>query len=310
MLGRVRNMFARFLKKPAFRREAGVLAALMAVCVMAGAFVGIGLFSESLDQHDAEQHAAHYEDVRGAEAQKCGIGLLTIAQRNGCEEAVAETAREHERQEYELQAYRDAAVWTKTAAEVASIAGLIATMTVLLLYQTLGAQRRTIRETRRIGEAQTRAYLSIITCTAMFSDGKPSVKITLRNSGQSPALHVRWGGTVNLMPVGGDAIRIGRINPEYRKQTIDVPAAGERVSLYYDTRDIDLTNVELQAWLAGDRVAMATTIETWGEDVFGKRIEGRADFIHIFKSAPENLIPIEMTLGSALNPEPEAEDGQ
>jgi len=185
---------------------------------------------------------------------------------------------------------RDAANHTATGADEAR--------------RSANAAEKAVGETQRIGEAQTRAYLSIIGCNAMFRDAKLSIQPTIRNSGQSPALEVRWIGNASLMCVGAKQLRSGQTNPDYRTQTMDLPAQGDREALYYDCAGFGLSQPELAAFASGDQVALSATIVAWGKDVFGKRVEGRDDFIIIFHEAPTNLTEYTLTLGSRLNPEP------
>lgn len=50
--------------------------------------------------------------------------------------------------------------------------------------------KRTLVETRRIGQAQVRAYLSIIKAECRTENGGVFLKALIKNSGQSPAFHV------------------------------------------------------------------------------------------------------------------------
>ncbi len=162
------------------------------------------------------------------------------------------------------------------------------------------AAEKAVAETQRIGEAQTRAYLSVVACNVLFADGKPSLQPTIRNCGQSPALEVRWQAEVHFMNVGAKDIRGGKTNPEFWNQTLDIPANGERSTLYIDCIDVALSQRELEAFRDNINVAMLASISVHGKDVFNQPITGRNDLILIFHKAPPNLIAIEMTLGTVL----------
>jgi hypothetical protein len=165
------------------------------------------------------------------------------------------------------------------------------------------AAERAVSETQRIGEAQTRAYLSIVACSILFKDGKISLQPTIRNSGQSPALKVRWKAAVHLMAVKDGNLRAGETDPTYRNQTIDIAAQSERPALYVGCQEFGLDQSDLKAFLAGIDIGMTTTVTASAKDVFGCLIEARDDFIKIFKTAPPDLVEIEMTLGSKHDPE-------
>jgi hypothetical protein len=64
-----------------------------------------------------------------------------------------------------------------------------------------------IAEARRIGEAQVRAYVDIRAVVVIFidlgiGDVQPLVKITIKNTGQSPAQNFVWNPTVQYLGVG------------------------------------------------------------------------------------------------------------
>ena len=69
---------------------------------------------------------------------------------------------------------------------------------LVLIYSTLKAAQRsalaaedTVRETRRIGEAQTRSYLTVKSAEMTVAQGTIRVDYYFRNSGQTPARDIR-----------------------------------------------------------------------------------------------------------------------
>ena len=242
---------------------------------------------------------------------------LPPAERDYCKDQAARSARERERQEYEFVTSIKNANWTKAQGTAAAIGLFFSMVTILLLYLNYEAERGAkiqarqdatdmLNETRRIGEAQTRAYLSIGACKIMFDDAKLSVSPTIRNSGQSPALEVSWVGRISMMIVEKNSnkssnFRMGETNPEFRNQCVEVPAQGERETLWHNCKDeFGLSPPEMLAFLDDKRVAITIAITASGKDVFGGPIEGRDDFIQILREAPENLIEYKMTLGSRM----------
>jgi hypothetical protein len=62
----------------------------------------------------------------------------------------------------------------------------------ILLWLTLRATQAMAKDTRAIGEAQVRAYLSIVKISAAVdpASSHPTIEITVRNAGQSPARRI------------------------------------------------------------------------------------------------------------------------
>lgn len=79
--------------------------------------------------------------------------------------------------------------WAAWAGVIFTVAG------VFLVWRTLIATQDTVAVTRKIGEAQTRAYLSVLDFESEVTgnpEPKITVKITLKNFGQTPARNVRF----------------------------------------------------------------------------------------------------------------------
>jgi hypothetical protein len=104
-------------------------------------------------------------------------------------------------------------------------------------------------------------------------------------------------------------VSFGETNPKFRDNTIDIPSQGERKPLFHDCADFGLSKTELDAFAAGLKVVTIVTVKAQGKDVFGRRIHGTDEFIHIFPNVPPNLEEIKMTLGSVVNPEEEDQTG-
>ncbi|WP_411816769.1 hypothetical protein [Hyphococcus sp. DH-69] len=90
--------------------------------------------------------------------------------------------------ESDLLAQERMAFWTKAI-------GVFTAIGLGILFVTFAATRDAVVETRKIGEAQTRAYLSVIDAEIVdpeFSDFAFDVIVTIKNFGQSPAFQFRW----------------------------------------------------------------------------------------------------------------------
>lgn len=77
---------------------------------------------------------------------------------------------------------------------------------VVLVWKTLVATQDMATDQRRIGEAQVRAYLSIVEFSFSFDETRshPVIKIKVRNSGQSPARKIEVVVRFSFFPVVKD----------------------------------------------------------------------------------------------------------
>lgn len=235
---------------------------------------------------------------------------------------------EKERAKENLQAQRNMARWAFGAMLAAAVEVLISAVGILLIWRTLvhtrnvveaakeankiakAAADESLAETRRIGEAQTRAYISVSKCFVMFKDGKVDLRVNLRNSGQSPALQVRWHATVTFMVDADTGLREGETSLDVRPIVYDVAAQGEREALYCSCEnDFGLGPVETAGFRDGKPVNMSVEVWAYGQDVFGGKVEAHDHFLEIFNRPPEDSVSLEVDLaGSFHDDEEEAEE--
>ncbi|MBA2921079.1 hypothetical protein GON01_09380 [Sphingomonas sp. MAH-20] len=118
----------------------------------------------------------------------------------------------------------DSALWTERTFYLAIIGTLIGGLTLAAAFAAAkfardaaietrrgaSAAEQAIEEARRIGEAQTKAYLSISSLGARWTDGGVVFRTIVQNSGQSPALAAQ----VMLKIVDGDGVA-HRVLPEH-----------------------------------------------------------------------------------------------
>jgi hypothetical protein len=146
--------------------------------------------------------------------------------------------------------------WGDTKAQwVKALTGLLALalniLAVVLLYRTLMLTRATLQEaekatlaaietvavTRSVGEAQVRAYLSIVESNAVFGDDDSfELRMTVRNNGQTPAkgVHAVMGIMVGVA-VGRPIPELGEVTASHQVFTRPIPigdiAAGQERSV-------------------------------------------------------------------------------
>lgn len=80
---------------------------------------------------------------------------------------------------------QEMAGWTVVMAVASVLATIFAGVAAILA-------RNAVLETRRIGEAQVRAYINVENTKYLVKDEIPAFRISVRNSGQSPAKSVRF----------------------------------------------------------------------------------------------------------------------
>ena len=111
--------------------------------------------------------------------------------------------------------------------------GLLFVATVLLWRATNAlwdAGEKQIAETRRIGEAQVRAYVSIKSAFIAFMAEwqHPCVGFVALNTGQSPAKNLVWN--INVQYASGGQKQTTSFHQNWRKETgFDIPAATETI---------------------------------------------------------------------------------
>jgi hypothetical protein len=147
---------------------------------------------------------------------------------------------------------------------------LIAIGTGLLFY-TLYLTRQTILVTRRIGEAQTAAHISIYDAKIIICDGSskrrafcPIVAVRWKNSGMTPAF--KLSAKLRIFGVlDGNSIDLGVTNSDLERGAISVePGQVERTAA-------SPTHISLEKYVTGDEVSlekMTVVFDVFFFDVF------------------------------------------
>jgi len=199
--------------------------------------------------------------------------LGRIARTLEAEKTEADSTKEQERADRNLKAQENMAFWAELMFGVGVFELCVTLLGVVLVFLTL-------RETRRIGEAQVRAYLHITQMTITFRvpDGHPSIKVTAQNSGQSPAENVVWNPTITYAAL--ERSMSGTVSGNWRKTDgIDMPA-GAVLPLI----GVSVPNMSLAAFATLDenkiapRVDVTVVVNFRYQDVFGRAIENSATY--------------------------------
>jgi hypothetical protein len=125
--------------------------------------------------------------------------------------------RDEWREESDLYAQWNMAWWSRFSAIIAGIGLFVTIVGIVLVKQTLDANRAAVaaanranESQREIGESQVRAYLTISKVVGKFTDDGLHVQFTAYNSGNSPANNVEL--PVEIWPGWGQPPRVNDIS--------------------------------------------------------------------------------------------------
>jgi hypothetical protein len=160
------------------------------------------------------------------------------------------------------------------------------------LRQTIIKMDEVAKDATRIGQAQVRAYVTITKARVRMSEihmngvyycDEPSYELEIVNSGNSPALSLRWYAETHYLSteVGYfDALRTDKFGMPPEKWGFDVPAR-ETFKTAHQGVTSRLNQADLDQFKEG-KLQLITTFYTIFTDVFGNRINSnisfRADF--------------------------------
>jgi hypothetical protein len=190
----------------------------------------------------------------------------------------------------------------------ATFAGAVAFFTLALvvvgafqarrLRQSVGATNAAVAETRRIGEAQVRAYVDITSARIVFGSAlgllnipkqaHPAVSIAATNSGQSLARNFVWNPTLQYIGTieGQRQTRVRELGANWRDILgVNIPVGGTHqdnamisdMNLNQFMPEMDVTDFPY-----GQTIVVRLRIQFEFEDVFDKRIPGEAFFAGVF----------------------------
>lgn len=201
--------------------------------------------------------------------------------------------------QHDLEAQRSmaSAAWYMVA--LTTLSGVIGTAGLYLIWQTLLATQRnakaaemTVDETRKIGRAQTRAYLSItqmeVECTEHIND----MQLTIRNVGQSPALSVSCTTEISLVEITDgedDGLPEQKVveTEEYWPDIISTETNYRSILLW----DFDPVGY-FRRMREGSSLAVIFSVDVRYQDVFGELHTSSITAHHNFENAKEFENPL------------------
>jgi len=227
----------------------------------------------------AEQNSSGYA-FSAEKRMKEACGGLSGEDLIACVQKEVEATNEHKRSEHDLTAQEDMDDWSFWLLWVSVSSVAVSTLAVILVWRTLDVTRETLiatqdmaRDTREIGEAQTRPYLGFDVEAGDVRAGKPlmfHVKIT--NHGSSPAFEVAVASTAVIRRsdwIWGDD---GSLATEERPSTYLHPKGSFTVFVDSDPPS-PLTEKHIRALRSGDSAVFAR-VTVYFKDVFAKPGDG------------------------------------
>lgn len=247
-----------------------VVALAIVILVPTSVWLGYQLHNE--DAYKEYAAAKAHSEAKNEFERRCAV--LSIPEEiTRCYSDVVQSAREPQRSEEDLQAQKQMANWALALLVVSSVLGLLSLIAAVVGVVLI---RDTLVETRRIGEAQIRAY--VWTSGADFSiaaylNGPITcdIRLSLQNTGSTPANIVQFSCTAGIIKSDYtgrlDKFHlIDRIMTQPGTGSQYIPAGG---GTYVPTLN-KLTADQIAKFTSGDYVAIVLGKIVFN-DVFNKR---------------------------------------
>lgn len=202
------------------------------------------------------------------------VGIKAAIRDLVAEIGAPESAEEKQRGDRDLQAQEDMAYWAKWM--------FLATLgTIVIAGVGIYYVRKTLMESRRIGQAQVRAYIGIKSADIYFTSelAIPIVEITAVNTGQSPTTEFSWALELQYHADGEGVLRCP---PEgIDRPDIDIGATEAPKLMPAITRKFALVE-QIAKWKhEPEKVGVSVIIHFRWRDVFGETWEDQASFFGI-----------------------------
>lgn len=249
------------------------------------AIVGFALWIIYNERHAEQAKQSTHSDSENAHVA-CS-GSIDIASAISCTVENVEASQDQKNAAYDLEAQQDMAEWALLML-VATSAG------VILLFFTWRETVRVTKETRRIGEAQTRAYVTFQHVRLWIRPDLNclSLDIALENTGQTPACHITAKIKIGSPDIAAQALEI----TENLTDIAGGEPGGQKTS-YLNLPIVDASGNAIPYENIGNAFA---DVRVEGEDVFGVPFVAHGIFRKTF-SANENRTDPE-PVGSLIGP--------
>lgn len=161
----------------------GAISALVLCCFI----VGILTYSNGQEAERRDKTPAAYSEAAKSKAQQDCVGLEPDAMFECIYEKV-ESSQQQAHDEQDLTAQQKSANGTMITAALAFLGLAVSAVGIGLVYTTYAEARKANEIALEIGQAQTRAYLSLESCEVIIQhQGPPLLKFSVANKGASPS---------------------------------------------------------------------------------------------------------------------------
>jgi hypothetical protein len=278
---------------------------------LAGGLILAGSADAQIVQHDARSNSPAQQtqpqpkteiqpsDLTAIKNQIERIGTALESANND-----ANSAEEKDYAQRNLKAQERVADWAPAVFFVAFIELIVTAVGVYFIYQT-------IKETRRIGQAQVRAYVSIKSVAIRFVDitenmTYPSVSVVAENSGQSPARNFVWRATLQYI-CDGQARKRGDNGPWVLSPGKPISARGELEGDSFVVSDM-LIDQFFSTTPRHGPILVRGKIEFKYVDVFDQTVTDEAYFSGITDIVMNTVEPVERWATPRITSEPRFSD--
>lgn len=191
--------------------KTGLIAGIFVAALIAAASIGWGLWQSAEYERQADNHAREYAAYTDNQIRQSCLSLPPIYQKD-CAAKARNEQRDNERNERDLVAQRQSALWAYIMGAAAVIGMGLSVIGVVLVWTTFAETKRA----NSIALAQNRAWLNfeMVECKISHKRGKltknpktgkmtktneigvgdPAIIITVavKNTGNAPAYDIRW----------------------------------------------------------------------------------------------------------------------
>jgi hypothetical protein len=167
-------------------QHGSILGFAVFVCLVIVALIGwYEGFKRGQESHQSASADA-YKDQAETKIQETCFALSGASQTECIAEAVR-GSREQQRSEEDLDAQQQMAEWARWMLIATVVMAATTGFGVVFVWQTLAATQQMAKDTRRIGEAQVRAYMNLASGNLKAEGRSVVAEIVINNFGQTPA---------------------------------------------------------------------------------------------------------------------------
>lgn len=270
-----------------------IIAAIVTVAFLIGGLAAIrfGFLEQVKHYRNAEQNSAKYtRNTYAPEVNRC-LHLPRESQAD-CVAQASNEERKYRRDEQDLAAQKTSAIWACLMGSAALIGMILSAFGVFLVWRTFNATSDANRISRRVGEAQIRAYLTVENVRFEWIDSHDAnfpyriePTVVWKNTGQSPANRVRMQHSYKMM----EKEDFGKPVPDFENQLSEFTLGNTGISGGKSKLNSGsvISEFDVSLWLA-NRVHLVIYAIAAFEDVFERtwKVESCSSYHHVAATDP------------------------